>query len=217
MQVMDPGDKFKTLRDAAKDFGKEYNGLSINYNIELRTMFYKATAENGESYYSYSIPNIGSAGMAGTINPDELADVSKKGEIVADGHTHSGDTSVLQIDGKDYSENSRFSDQDISLYNNTNTETGGKKVDNGFKKPVIGYVATGDGGLREYIPGISNESNSKKKDANNQFIKNYDIPVATDLPSDPASKTLRLNKISPTHMPNKLPKGFSPDDYKKRY
>ena len=149
--------------------------------------------------------SIGSEGMAGTIDPKEMADVLKKGEIVGDGHTHSGETSLIQLDGKDYSTYNRFSEQDISLYNNTLTETGGKKVDNGFKKPVIGYVATGDGGLREYIPGISNESNSKKKDANGQFIKNYDIPVETDLPSDPASNTLRLNKISPTHMPNKLP------------
>jgi len=65
-----------------------------------------------------------------------------------------------------------------------------------------------DGGLREYIPGVSNNSNSEKVDAAGMPIKKYDIPIAKDLPSDPASKSLRLNNIFPTIMPNRLPKGF---------
>ncbi|WP_294319253.1 RHS repeat-associated core domain-containing protein, partial [uncultured Chryseobacterium sp.] len=215
MQVMDPGDRFKTLRSAANDFGKQYNGLSINYNVELRTTFYQATDKNGETYYSYSVPEVGSAGMAGNITPEQVAEVSKLGEIVGDGHTHSGDTDVIKIDGKDYSSANKFSDQDISIYNNTLTETDGKKVDNGYGKPVVGFVATPDGGLREYSPGVSNKSNSGKMDSGGVPIKNYDVPVAKDLPSDPASKGLRLNNISPTTMPNVLPKGFDPEQPKR--
>ena len=215
MQVMDPGDRFKTLRSAANDFGKQYNGLSINYDVELRTMFYQATDKNGETYYSYSVPEVGSAGMGGNVTPEQVAAVSKLGTIVGDGHTHAGDVDVIPMDGKDYSSANQFSPQDISIYKNTLTETGGKKVDNGYQKPVTGYVATPDGGLREYVPGVSNNSNSGKVDAGGVPIKNYDVPVAKDLPSDPASKGLRLNKISPTTMPNVLPNGFDPEQYKR--
>lgn len=213
MQVMDPGDKFKTLRDAAKDFGKEYNGLSINYNVELRTMFYQATDKSGETYYSYSVPAVGSEGMSGNVAPEQVAEVSKLGEIVGDGHTHGGDR-VISMDGKDYSGANKFSGQDTSAYNNT-LKDGDQKIDNGYGKPVTGYVATPDGGLREYTPGVSNNSNSRKVDAGGTPIKNYDLPVASDLPSDPASGSLRLNKIAPTNMPNVLPTGFDPEQPKR--
>ncbi|NIF05281.1 hypothetical protein F3J23_07475 [Chryseobacterium sp. Tr-659] len=136
---------------------------------------------------------------------------------MGDGHTHAGDVFVVPIDGKDYSSANQFSPQDISIYKNTLTETGGKKVDSGYGKPVVGYVATPDGGLREYSPGVSNSSNSGKVDAGGVPIKNYDVPVAKDFPSDPASKGLRLNNIPPTTMPNVLPNGFSLNDYTKRY
>ena len=209
MQVMDPGDKFKTLRSAAIDFGKQYNGFSINYNVEVRTFFYKATDKNGETYYTYTIPKVGSEGMSGNNSSEQVAAISKLGEIVADGHSHAGDMDVIPMDGKDYSSNNKFSGRDISAYNNTIMEDG-QKVDNGYGKPVIGYVATSDGGLREYVPGVSDNSESNKKDAGGRFIKNYDLPIAKDLPSDPASKSLRLNNIPPTNMPNKMPIGFDP-------
>lgn len=54
------------------------------------------------------------------------------------------------MDGKDYSDINKFSDQDISIYNNTLTEKDGKKIDNGFEKPVSGYVATRWGIARIY-------------------------------------------------------------------
>jgi hypothetical protein len=80
---------------------------------------------------------------------------------------------------------------------------------------VTGYVATPDGGLREYTPGVSNNSNSTKTDAAGVPVKNYNLPVVKDLPSDPASGTLRLNNIPPTNMPNVLPKGFDPEQPKR--
>ncbi|MCU7613903.1 DUF6443 domain-containing protein [Chryseobacterium sp. GMJ5] len=213
--VMDPGDKFKNLRAAASDFGKQYNGLSINYNVELRTMFYQATDKSGETYYSYSVPETGSQGMTSNVSPSEVADVSKLGEIVADGHLHAGDVDVIKIDGRDYSSANKFSDRDIDTYENDLVDGSGKKEDNGFGKPVIGYVGTGDGGMREFIPGVSDNSNSGKKDAGGVPIKKYDIPFDTSLPSDPASGSLRLNKIPPTNMPNVLPKGFDPEQPKR--
>ncbi|WP_080776607.1 RHS repeat-associated core domain-containing protein [Chryseobacterium phocaeense] len=215
MQVMDPGDKFKNLRSAAIDFGKQYNGLSINYNAEVSTLFYKAVDKSGEVYYSYSIPEMGSQGMTSGITPDQVAEVSKLGEIVGDGHTHAGDMDVIKMDGKDYSSANQFSGRDVNSYKNTLFDSNGKKEDNGLGKPVTGYVATPDGGLREFIPGVSNNSNSAKKDAAGIPVKNYDIPVDSSLPSDPSSKSLRLNNIAPTNMPNVLPNGFDPEQPKR--
>lgn len=217
MQVIDPGDKFKTLRAAANDFGKQYNGLSISYNAEVSTLFYKGVDGNGDTFYSYSVPEMGSQGMTAGITPNQVAEVSKLGEIVGDGHTHAGDMDVIKIDGKDYSSANKFSDRDINSYKNTIVDYNGKKEDNGLGKPITGYVATPDGGLREYTPGVNNNSNSGKVDTAGVPIKNYDIPVAKDLPSDPASGGLRLNNIAPTFMPNLLPKGFDIQQQPRRF
>lgn len=56
-----------------------------------------------------------------------------------------------------------------------------------------------------------------KKDAIDTPTMNYDVPIATKgIPSDPASKTLRLNNVSPNVLPNVLPTGFDPATTKKR-
>ncbi|HCA06163.1 hypothetical protein [Chryseobacterium sp.] len=68
---------------------------------------------------------------------------------------------------------------------------------------------------RQFTPGVSNNSDSKKTDAAGIPIKNYDLPVAKDLPSDPASGTLRLNNLPPTIMPNVLPRGFDTEQPKR--
>ncbi|WP_312399844.1 DUF4329 domain-containing protein [Chryseobacterium sp.] len=188
--------------------GKKYNGLLINYNIEVHTTFYKGIDSNGDNYYSYTVPRAGTAGTSGEINQGELKKETKGTEIVDDGHTHSGDTDVIKMDGKDYSSSNKFSYRDIESYENKLFDSNCKKEENAYGKPVIGYVATADGGLREFIPGVSNDSNSKKIDAAGIAIKNYDLPVAKDLSSDPASQSLRLNTVSPTNMPNVLPKDF---------
>lgn len=44
------GDEFTSLDEASKDFGNEYYGLSITYNIEVITSFYQATNKKGESF-----------------------------------------------------------------------------------------------------------------------------------------------------------------------
>ncbi|MGH1517990.1 DUF6443 domain-containing protein [Chryseobacterium sp. JK1] len=214
-QALDPGDRFKTLRSAATDFGKQYNGLSINYNVEVRTTFYKATDTNGETYYSYTVPRTGTSGTSGEIDPNDVAKAVKDAEIVGDGHTHSGDTDVIKMDGKDYSSANEFSNRDVASYKNTLYDSNGKKEENAYGKPVTGYVATPDGGLREYTPGVSNNSNSTKTDAAGMPVKNYNLPVTRDLPSDPASGSLRLNNVSPTNMPNVPPKGFDTEQPKR--
>lgn len=203
MEAYNPGDKFKNLRDAAKDFGKEYNGLSISYNLEVGTMFYKSKDESGNEYYSYTVPTVGGEGGV-TNDPKTLG---KEQEAVADGHTHAGDMDVIKIDGKDFSNNNQFSEPDIDKYENKNN-------DNEYGKPITGYVATSDGGLREFVPGKNYPPSGIEK-ANGRPVEGYDVPIAKDLPSDKASGTLRLNQINPC-MPAVLPSNFDPNKFKKR-
>ncbi|MCJ7936195.1 MAG: DUF4329 domain-containing protein [Chryseobacterium sp.] len=126
-QALDPGDRFKTLRAAANDFGKQYNGLSINYNVEVYTIFYQATDKNGETYYSYVVPQTGTQGFTDKVNPSEVSKVDKNAVIVGDGHTHSGDTDVIKMDGKDYSSANEFSNRDVASYENELYDGNGKK------------------------------------------------------------------------------------------
>ncbi len=55
MTVVGPGDLFGSLEEAAHDFGKTYNGISITYGRELATSFY-STQVDGKTVYSYSVP-----------------------------------------------------------------------------------------------------------------------------------------------------------------
>jgi len=81
-----PGDEFKTLEEAAIDFGKEYNGLSITSALEIGTNFYEAKNPDGETFYSYTIPVLGGGGMIRI--PYNLEEGQN---LVATGHTHSND------------------------------------------------------------------------------------------------------------------------------
>jgi hypothetical protein len=90
-------------------------------------MFYQAADKNGETYYSYTVPQAGTAGTTGELSSDDIAATSKLGEIVADGHTHSGDTDVIKMGGKDYSSANEFSNRDVASYKNTLYDSNGKK------------------------------------------------------------------------------------------
>lgn len=205
----DPGDRFKSLKAAAKDFAKQYNGMSITYGMEVGTAFYSFTDENGETAYSYTVPVVGSGGMVGD---NDLSDMPDNAEIIGDGHTHGGDEDVIKIDGEDYSDANKFSDQDIDVYENVDNDGDGKG--NQYDKKVKGYVATPNGSLFEYDPDKNYTSKGTDKYGSKKY--DYNKPVATDIPSDPASKSLRKNEIAPNKMPNVLPKGFDPNDHQKR-
>jgi RHS repeat-associated protein len=53
-----PGDPFKTIEAAAKDFAKIYNVNSIKENKEYATMIYKV-GEGKDAYYTYTPPAVG--------------------------------------------------------------------------------------------------------------------------------------------------------------
>jgi RHS repeat-associated protein len=59
-----PGDEFATLDEAAHDFGKTYNGISITMGKEIATSFYKKEVD-GKTVYSYSVPLVGEASTSG--------------------------------------------------------------------------------------------------------------------------------------------------------
>jgi RHS repeat-associated protein len=215
MQAYDPGDKFTSLRAAAKDFGKQYNGYSITNKTELHTVLYKTKDTDGSSYYTYSVPSKGTQGGVSfeTIAKDiKTVQQDKNAEILADGHTHSNDKTIDIGNGKVYSENNKFSDGsteksdrgagDIQMYENKYEN--GDTTQTPYGKPVIGFVATSNGGLLEFDP--NKPKTVVGKDAVDNKIMNYDVPIAKDLPSDPNSKNLRLNSISPNVTPNVLPR-----------
>ncbi len=124
MSAIDPGDKFRTIVDAAKDFGKLYNDNSIRENREYGATIYKSIDENGKVFYSYSVPNTGGGVDVSTSKaPDGTLPV-------ADIHSHGGSTGVP------YSDNN-FSSTD--------------RRDNS-KKNITGFLTTPDGSLNKYEP-----------------------------------------------------------------
>lgn len=81
--AFNPGDKFKTIEDAVKDFAKLYNDNSIKDNKEFATTIYKVGDGSG-AYYTYTPPK---EAAEATSNPKDagsgLAYVD-----VATAHTH---------------------------------------------------------------------------------------------------------------------------------
>jgi len=122
--VANPGDKFKSITEAAKDFGKLYNDNSIVEKREYGATIYKATDESGKTYYSYSIPN---AASGATVNVSDAPEGTARVAII---HSHGNSW------GKDVtSSDNNFSPTD-KWFNVNN------KVD--------GYLTTPNGSLKKY-------------------------------------------------------------------
>ena len=92
-----PGDFFFKLDDAAKDFGKYTNPMSIKNNREYATSFYKMTNDKGQEGYSYTQPSQG--GPAGATSLKFISRDKKSGKVtvsktktaekaVSKGHSH---------------------------------------------------------------------------------------------------------------------------------
>lgn len=211
--AQDPGDEFKTLLSAVLDFAKEYNGMSIAYDLEIGTTFYSINdSETGETTYSYAIPIVGDSG---SVRISEQNPIPSDADLVGDGHTHSGDTGVQLYEGRHISEDNQISGSDICVYENCDADLDG--VMDGYGKPVKGYVVTPNGSLLEFIPGKDYQINNKLDPFFDPTHYEYNIPITTSgIPSDKASKSLRKNNISHEKMPNVLPSNFDPSKYEKR-
>ena len=112
MDGRDPGDFFKTVTGAAKDFGKYYNGASILRGKEFGSSIY-VTTKDGKTGYSYS------EASEGTGRATFISEPPNGEKVVADIHSH----------GK-YLENS-----DNVFNNHDKTDNYNKKIDGYLTTP----------------------------------------------------------------------------------
>ena len=119
-------DKFKTMDDAAIDWGKKYNDNSIKDGREYGSTIYRYK-ENGKFYYSYTTPKKGTGTRAATPLPAPNGTTA-----VARIHVHG--SSWGEDPGIVASDNNFSTDDKWVYYNN--------KVD--------GYVSTPNGSLKKY-------------------------------------------------------------------
>lgn len=97
MRVEGPGDKFKSVYEAAKDFGKTYNGQAIKSNKKMASSIYKFQ-ENGETQYSYT------PAASGSEKKSNVPTAPEGTTEVAGVHTHNAydkDYAVNRISGAD--------------------------------------------------------------------------------------------------------------------
>ena len=132
---MGPGDLFLTTREAAIDWGKTYNGVSIIKQKELGSSIYKVRDGIGTSY-SYNVPSIGKA-HSNAPNPIIPINSTATGDI----HSHGNDD-------VGYNDN-QFSG--IPKSGSNITSTNGDIGDNN-RTGKTGYLTTPNGSLQEYEP-----------------------------------------------------------------
>lgn len=122
MAPFDPGDKFKTVNSAAKDFAKLYNDNSIKDKKEYGTTIYKVSTSK-ESYFTYVEPSIGNEA---SVSVSMQSPVYKK---VATAHTHGN-------------ADPRYDNNNFSPADKNNAESRG----------VPNFVSTPEGSLKKYDP-----------------------------------------------------------------
>ncbi|MGX5689965.1 DUF6443 domain-containing protein [Arcticibacter tournemirensis] len=128
-----PGDRFKKIDDAAKDFAKSYNDNSIKNKKEFATMIYKVSNGN-DSYYTYTPPAEGDAAGADPRNASSGLAYTD----VAMAHTHG-----------EY--NPAYSSDEFSSRETSQSGTpGDKEFAQKMELPL--YVATPNGSLQKYDP-----------------------------------------------------------------
>jgi len=131
---MKPGDVFTSMDEAAKDWGRYYNGNSIWANREYASSIY-TVVKDGKTFFAYTKAEAGDARHSN-------APVPWWNHTVADIHSHAGydekwDYKVDPHTGKYVDWNNTFSDPD-------------KELNNHFGYP--GYVVTPNGSLQKYDP-----------------------------------------------------------------
>lgn len=159
----DPGDFFKKMDDAAKDFGLYYNDNSIRINREMASYIFEIKDDNGNIGYSYSIASIGKG--------DESNIISEMGaNNVATIHTHGA------YDPKLKNGNNIFSGSfdNVRVENLTSDEKReitktGTDIGNANYRHMDSYLVTPNGSLQKYSPStgiISVLSNEMPSDCN---------------------------------------------------
>ncbi len=81
-----PGDPYKTMDEAAMNFGEEYYGASSYIRNEIGTLIYSYVDESGNTMYSYMKPKIGKEHSVNVM--DMYEDVPEEATVVAGIHQH---------------------------------------------------------------------------------------------------------------------------------
>ena len=164
-----PGDFFKSIKQAAIDFGLTYNDNSIRENKEYASVFYFVINENNEIGFSYNIPNIGTE--RGVLMPPAPSGYLPAAKI----HTHAAfsplyrnnEFSGIYIEGTD----TKLSPEQI-VQRLANDDTG-----NANREQMDSFIVTPNGSLQRY-----------------DFRTGKISIISKDMPSDPEDPT-RMNNI----------------------
>lgn len=170
-----PGAKFDTMNDAAIDFAMQYNGVSINNEVELGSAIYrgvhKTGKKKGKEYFGYTDPtgyiliNKKTGKREENISTTITNVVPNGTRKVGSIHTHGEDPNDPNESVND------FSYGDIDSYNKNSA----------IIKGYVAYVAVPNGGL--WIKDKIDEASIRE--------------IRRDIPSDPDSKTRYKPFISP--------------------
>ncbi|WP_299223870.1 RHS repeat-associated core domain-containing protein [uncultured Psychroserpens sp.] len=189
---MAPGDQFKNKEAAALDFANQYNGVSINNNVELISVFYETTDASGNTYTTYAVPvgyknDANEGGTAGTPEAVPLPEGIDSSQVTGDIHTHSQDRAG---EGHGFTENglippddNSFSDQDLDANRQRANKTEG----------YTAFVATPKGDLLKHDP--------KAYKTGGQSV----TTISSEIPSDPNSPSRNSSNVSPNVTPDVMP------------
>nr|WP_228441748.1 DUF4329 domain-containing protein [Chryseobacterium lacus] len=184
---------YKSYNEAAKNFGDQYNGMSIRMNGEIGTQFYKVSTPT-ENYYSYTLPKSGGPG-SWFIEPRDSGPIPDEGVKVGEGHTHGSAGYQIPVgNGKFHDDNNMPSESHDILRAKENSKNPNYEGD---------VVITSGGYMFIYGPGTQNDGKRSREMT----------PVRTDLPKDPQSKTNPSNTVTPNNSPLVLPIDESDDKY----
>ena len=175
------GPLFNTHKEAAIDFGMNYNGKSIENDVEIHSIIYSIIVDGCEKF-GYVEPTNGATGFI----PEDIIKISinKLKKIVgavafADIHTHGGETDKDVLQGRKESAINKFSGTyqnkpdasgDLNIYYNKNGVYG---------KQINGYIVTPNGCLYFYMP------TTNYKPTMIDGVPNYDFnkPIYKSLPT----------------------------------
>ncbi len=153
-----PGDFFKTLDLAAKDFGKYTNPLSFKNKREYSTSFYTTKNDKGETGYSYTQPRKGAPSGATSYkyisrSNGVVTDTNKRTneKAVATGHTHGAYDEEMGLGNDVFSGISELRGKDDAEARKKIKDKG-KDIGSSNDAALQDYLVTPCGTLQHYDP-----------------------------------------------------------------
>ncbi|HLO85026.1 MAG TPA: DUF4329 domain-containing protein [Nostocaceae cyanobacterium] len=183
----DPGDFFKTIDAAAKDFGNIYNDNSIRSGREYGSRIYMISDSKGNVGYTYNVPNIGENGNS--VIP---ATAPAGAVVMGITHTHGNYSFGKWVDNLfsgswDNEGNINTSQENKVVVNSSEMSS---DIGTANKEKLQIYVATPSGSLQKYDPATGKIST-----------------IDTKMPSDPQDPNkLNQNNAGVEKNPVVIPK-----------